>query len=420
MDEPQDDGRRRLHQSRNRQRQQQRTTLPPGATTVVPRRPRITAARQQPTATKTLGVYAQEQASFRDRLFLTVAARSDQNSAFGTNFQRVVYPKASLSWLVSDESFFPKYDWLNQFRLRSVVRRERRAAGPHVGSRHLRRRAPSRSTRRSSTTGHATRLALIASNPGNAEPQARAVRRSSRLDSRRRCSTTACTSTTRTIDKTTHDALISVPIAGSAGAAGDAACCRTSARRGTPATKSSSTRSSSTSRDFGWDVTLTGSHNTGDRRRPRHRSVDRDGARHRRRPAHREPQRRSDQQPVVSPVHVRRRQPRRHPAASPKCTSIRRSRTSATAIPRDLFSVQNGLRSLQAHGCASTSLFDYKGGYSTQDGANNFQCNSPPFSPAGRRRIRTAPLALQARAIAKTYGTTIGGDVVSRRAPATS
>ena len=62
----------------------------------------------------------QEQASFRDRLFLTVAARTDQNSAFGTKFQRVVYPKASVSWIISDESFFPQFDWLNQFRLRSA------------------------------------------------------------------------------------------------------------------------------------------------------------------------------------------------------------------------------------------------------------------------------------------------------------
>ena len=44
----------------------------------------------------------------RDRLFLTAAVRTDQNSAFGTNFQRVFYPKAQLSWIVSDESFFPQ------------------------------------------------------------------------------------------------------------------------------------------------------------------------------------------------------------------------------------------------------------------------------------------------------------------------
>ena len=53
-------------------------------------------------------------------MFLTAAVRSDQNSAFGTNFQRVFYPKVSLSWIISDEAFFPKWSFVNQFRLRSA------------------------------------------------------------------------------------------------------------------------------------------------------------------------------------------------------------------------------------------------------------------------------------------------------------
>ena len=36
-----------------------------------------TAGEQQPTATKTLGLYVQEQAALRDRLFFTLAARTD-------------------------------------------------------------------------------------------------------------------------------------------------------------------------------------------------------------------------------------------------------------------------------------------------------------------------------------------------------
>ena len=35
-----------------------------------------------------------------DRLFVTGAVRTDQNSAFGTDFQRVIYPKVSASWVV--------------------------------------------------------------------------------------------------------------------------------------------------------------------------------------------------------------------------------------------------------------------------------------------------------------------------------
>jgi len=91
--------------------------LPPGAQTVGDAAI-ISASSQFQTVDKTVGVYLQEEAAIRDRMFLTVAARTDQNSAFGTNFQRVVYPKASLSWIMSDEGFFPRLDALNQFRLR--------------------------------------------------------------------------------------------------------------------------------------------------------------------------------------------------------------------------------------------------------------------------------------------------------------
>ncbi|MFI5227765.1 MAG: TonB-dependent receptor domain-containing protein, partial [Gemmatimonadales bacterium] len=95
------------------------SNLPPGAQNVGQAATRSGSNTLQ-TVNKTLGLYAQEQASFRDRMFLIVAARSDQNSSFGTNFQRVLYPKASLSWVISDESFFPHQDWLNSFRLRTA------------------------------------------------------------------------------------------------------------------------------------------------------------------------------------------------------------------------------------------------------------------------------------------------------------
>ncbi|HVX41158.1 MAG TPA: SusC/RagA family TonB-linked outer membrane protein [Gemmatimonadaceae bacterium] len=95
------------------------SNLPPGAQTVGQAATRDGGDELQ-TVNKTLGLYAQEEAALRDRLFLTVAARTDQNSSFGTKFQRVVYPKAQISWLISDEDFFPKYDWLNQLRLRGA------------------------------------------------------------------------------------------------------------------------------------------------------------------------------------------------------------------------------------------------------------------------------------------------------------
>jgi TonB-linked SusC/RagA family outer membrane protein len=72
---------------------------------------------------KTLGIYAQEQVSWRDRLFLTAAIRSDDNSAFGENFNRVVYPKFSLSWVISEEPWFTipgVGDRLGSLRLRAA------------------------------------------------------------------------------------------------------------------------------------------------------------------------------------------------------------------------------------------------------------------------------------------------------------
>jgi TonB-linked SusC/RagA family outer membrane protein len=95
------------------------TNLPPGAQSVGQAAVQ-NAANTLWTATKTWGYYAQEQVALRDRLFLTAAVRADENSAFGTNFDRVVYPKLSLSWLLTDEPFFPKLGWLDQLRLRSA------------------------------------------------------------------------------------------------------------------------------------------------------------------------------------------------------------------------------------------------------------------------------------------------------------
>jgi len=51
----------------------------------------------------TLGYFAQEQIGWRDRLYLTLAARVDNNSAFGTEVKWVGYPKASVSYVASEE-----------------------------------------------------------------------------------------------------------------------------------------------------------------------------------------------------------------------------------------------------------------------------------------------------------------------------
>jgi hypothetical protein len=52
-------------------------------------------------------------------MFLTGALRGDDNRAFGSDFDYIVYPKVSLSWVVSNEAFFPRNSFLSSVRLRS-------------------------------------------------------------------------------------------------------------------------------------------------------------------------------------------------------------------------------------------------------------------------------------------------------------
>jgi TonB-linked SusC/RagA family outer membrane protein len=69
---------------------------------------------------KTLGAYVQEQLTWRDRFFLTAAVRGDDNSAFGKNFDFVVYPKFSASWVISEEPFLANTQFLNTLKLRGA------------------------------------------------------------------------------------------------------------------------------------------------------------------------------------------------------------------------------------------------------------------------------------------------------------
>jgi TonB-linked SusC/RagA family outer membrane protein len=93
-------------------------TLPPGATTVTAGATKL--SDEANSETRTLGTFAEQKVAFRDRLFLTGALRLDRNSAFGKNFGSVLYPKADVSWVASDESFFPRPGWLNQLRFRTA------------------------------------------------------------------------------------------------------------------------------------------------------------------------------------------------------------------------------------------------------------------------------------------------------------
>ncbi len=54
------------------------------------------------------GFFLQEMVGWKDKVFFTAGLRVDGHSAFGEDFGWAPYPKASLSWVLSDESFWPE------------------------------------------------------------------------------------------------------------------------------------------------------------------------------------------------------------------------------------------------------------------------------------------------------------------------
>ena len=93
--------------------------LSPGATTVdAGATPRVSEATD---ISKTFGAFIEEHVGIKERLFVTGALRVDDNSAFGAKFKSVYYPKLSVSYVISDEPFFPRWSWLNSVRLRAAI-----------------------------------------------------------------------------------------------------------------------------------------------------------------------------------------------------------------------------------------------------------------------------------------------------------
>ena len=73
------------------------------------------------------GAFVQDVLSYRDRYFLTLGFRIDGNSAFGDDFGLQTYPKASLSYVISDEEFWND-DW-GTLRLRGAYGHAGQAPG---------------------------------------------------------------------------------------------------------------------------------------------------------------------------------------------------------------------------------------------------------------------------------------------------
>jgi TonB-linked SusC/RagA family outer membrane protein len=69
---------------------------------------------------RTVGAFVQQQLGYKDRFFLTAGVRGDDHSAFGKNYDFVVYPKVMGSWVMSEEAFLQDVGFLSTLKLRAA------------------------------------------------------------------------------------------------------------------------------------------------------------------------------------------------------------------------------------------------------------------------------------------------------------
>jgi TonB-linked SusC/RagA family outer membrane protein len=375
-------------------------TLPPGAQSVNQAAIQ-TASSSLPRASKTLGYYAQEQIAFRDRAFLTLAARSDQNSAFGTKFQRVLYPKASLSYIISDESFFPKTNIVNSLRLRGAYG----ASGVQPGSTTaLQTYATTNVNVPTSVTGTTGVDApgLVSSALGNPflKPE-RSTEREVGFETKLFGSRINFDYTY--YNNVTKDALIDLPIAASSGAAGNPNL--------TVTTNIGSVRNSGHEatltatildrRAFAWDITIGGSHNSN-----KVESLGVDPATGKPYPAIGTGSNRDSVGFPIRGVFARK-----YTYSDANGNGIIEASEVSTpgdfefvgyAVPRDIVTIQNGI-DLFDRKLHVGILLDYKGGFSLFNNTTSFYCQQS--NQCYDETHKEASLDAQARLIALRYKT---------------
>jgi TonB-linked SusC/RagA family outer membrane protein len=392
-------------------------TLAPGASTLNATSTFVSFGHREPTAVKTLGYYLQEQIGLRDRMFLTVAGRQDQNSAFGTKFQHITYPKVSLSWLLSDEPFFPQFSWLSSVRLRSAY-----------GANGVQPRPTDALQTFSASTQTITKVdqqtgvdlpGLAANQPGNSSlrPEKSAefetgfeadfFNRRIHLDY-------------TWYQKNTTDALIALPIPASV------ASPVLSLQQNVGKTQNwgNEVQASAVlvdSRRFGWDVTVSASHNANAwvdlGKDPSKCTTDSSGN--------------SVCQDLVIGAGTTTQQRKGDPLfmqwyrgytyADDNGDGIIQQREVhvsdtlskiGVGFAKDLASIQTGF-DLFSRRLRLSALFDYRAGGNTLEG-NYFQCSSAPKA-CRDSQDPTAPLWMQARAVAITYGSRVNNTTFTTR-----
>jgi len=94
----------------------------------------ITRAFESREETRSLGFFVQEQIGWQNRLFVTAGVRMDDHSAFGANFSRIYYPKAAVSYVISEEPFF-NVPAVDNLRLRGAYGQAGNAPAPFQADR---------------------------------------------------------------------------------------------------------------------------------------------------------------------------------------------------------------------------------------------------------------------------------------------
>ncbi|HEU4786352.1 MAG TPA: TonB-dependent receptor, partial [Gemmatimonadaceae bacterium] len=90
------------------------------------------------SAANTVGYFGQEQLAWKNRLFVTVGDRIDNSSVFGSSINVINYPKAQVSWILSEEpSLRGVFDALhaNNFKLRGAWGEAGKAPSPFSAAR---------------------------------------------------------------------------------------------------------------------------------------------------------------------------------------------------------------------------------------------------------------------------------------------
>jgi TonB-linked SusC/RagA family outer membrane protein len=394
--------------------------LAPGASSLASTSTFVAYSTLQPTAVKTLGYYLQEQAAINDRLFITVAARQDQNSAFGSKFQHVLYPKLSVSWLASDEEFFPKWGWmhLDQFRVRSAYGAN--GVQPQATAGLQTFTAATQSVAKVDAQTGSDLTGLLANNPGNAELkpetsselemgfEADFFNRRLHIDYTR-------------YDKRTRDALIALPIPASVGAS------VTSLQQNIGKTRNWGNEIQANMvifdrPSFGLDIVFSASHNDNT-----WLDLGKDPSKVGCVQAAGQPAcddlvlgaGTATQQHKGDPLFAQwYRGYTYNDANGDGIIQVKEVQVNDTlsrigvGYAKDLVSIQSGF-DLFKRKLRITTMFDYRAGGNTLEG-NYFQCSSAPKA-CRDSQDPTAPLWMQARAVAVTSGTRINGTTYTTR-----